>query len=172
MPAHRMVRRTTRSARRRLTWANFTQSAVSVGASLHAVNIDLLGQYTAAGGDTNGATVMRTHLRVWPSTAVAAGDKIQLGVIVAGGQVAPSYAIGGGPYNPIDVPYVDWMLSDAWEARPTLSHVCSSNELMADLRSKRKITDLNETLILSAVAVVAGAALSVDVFARVLLALP
>jgi len=160
-------------ARRRLTWCDYKQIGLVVGASAHAANVDLLSQFKTAGGEVNGATVMRTHLHVWPTTTVTAADKVMLGLIVTGtNQVAPSFALGVGFDNPQDSPYLDWMLADQWEARPNFNRLGSSNELAVDLRSKRKMLDLQDSLLLSAVAVTVTSALSVDIFCRTLIALP
>ena len=161
--------------RRRLTWVNYSQTALVVGVSGHALNIDLLADYKAL-PDTAvvGSTVLRTHLKLWPATAVAAGDRIKLGVQVGGqNEVQPSFVLGAAAFdNPSDFPYLDWMLSDQWEARPNYNEAGSTNGLAIDLKSKRKIGDLGKTLMASIVAANVGASLSVDVFARILLALP
>jgi len=174
MPArHRSIRAGSRVPRRRLTWANYNHTGLVVGLSGHGLNIDLLADFVSAGGDINGVTIMRTHLRFWPATAVAAADVLYYGLMVMGSnQIQPSFVLGASAVNnPSDDPYLDWMISDVREARPTYG-VSSTNEINLDLRSKRKMEDLQETLGLSVVAKTVGASLSVDVFARTLLALP
>jgi len=162
-----------RSARRRLTWAQVNTGAIAVGASAHAVNMDLLSSFRAAGGVTTGATIMRTHLRMWPTTAVTAGDVIMLGLIMTGSnQVSTSFALGAGFDNPSDFPYLDWMLVDFAQARPSFGRTGPNNELDIDVRSRRKMADLNDTLLLSVVDVNATTAPSWWVEGRVLLALP
>jgi hypothetical protein len=169
-----MVRHGARPARRRLTWVDYTSTGLVVGATGHALNIDLLSQFKTAGGEVNGATVMRTHLVVWPATAVAAADAIRLGLMVTGtNEVQASFALGATAFNnPTDFPYLDWMYSRKFRATPTLNPWGSTNEMSVDLRSKRKMEDLADTLLLSVVNTNSGVALNVDVSARVLLALP
>jgi hypothetical protein len=116
---------------------------------------------------------MRTHLRLWVTTAVAAGDGFQFGIEVGGlNDIAVNVASGSGIDNPIAQPYLDWMLVDQAYARPGYSLYGPNNQVMVDLKSRRRLADLDRTLILSINNTAAVAALSVAIFSRVLLALP
>jgi len=158
--------------RRRTTWVNYESVAV-VGTAGHSVNSDLLTQYRVAGGEIVGSTILRTHLWLAPTTAVANLDKFSWGLIVAGAsQISPSFVTGSGFYETQTFPYVDWMLATEEFACPTFGRLAANNRNVVDIRSKRKINDLGETYIHSISAVTAGAALSVQVYARILLALP
>ena len=164
----------TRPTRRRLTWCDYTSTGLVVGVTGHALNVDLLSQFKTAGGEVNGATVIRTHLSVWPATAVAAADAIRLGLMVTGtNEVSATFALGATAFNnPTDFPYVDWMYSRKYRATPNFNPTGSSNELLVDLRSKRKMEDLADTLLLSVVNTNSGVSLNVDISARILIALP
>jgi hypothetical protein len=64
------------------------------------------------------------------------------------------------------------MLNDMAQARPTFGRTGPNNELDIDIRSRRKITSVNETLILSLVATAVTATPTWFWHSRVLLALP
>jgi len=159
----------TRAPRRRTTWANFDGS-IAPGAIGSSASIDLLNPYRSVGGIVLGTTVLITHLKWFVTSAVANGDGFGLGLIVDDlGNVFTSQVNG---YNTLDTPYEDWMLADRMGAHPAYGMTTSNNQGEIHLRSKRKIEDLNRSLLLVTKNSGATASLSIAIFARVLLALP
>jgi len=174
-PRPRRVSRgmSSRGARRRVTWAQFATTGVGLGTSGHSTNIDLLGQYRTAGGVVDGSTIVRVHITLAITSAVVANENFTWGLMTVGfNEVAATFVTGTGPVDPIDTPYEDWMLLRHETAVPTYGRQAANQRLEHDLRSKRKIEDLGRTLILSVSTQTSAAALTADVFARTLLALP
>ncbi len=157
-------------------WVELDATAVPTTAG-HAVNLDLLQTYKSLVGEAlAGCTVMRCHLRLSPTTAVAAGDSFRWGLIVdhVGSVQTTAYVTGTLPNfpNPVDTPLAEWMMITREYARPGFSIPGSNNVLDYDIRAKRKIDEIQNTLVLSIATVAAGASLSVAVYSRALLALP
>jgi len=174
MPARHMARRGYRSApRRRYQWATvFGTSAV--GAINSGLNQDVLAAFLAnTGTEISGATISRIHLRINVSSAVAAGDGFiwALGVMPKGN--VGGYSTGGGVFiNPIDTSMFPWMMIDQRGAHPGYSTSGPNNNLEYDIRVKRRIHGIQESLVFSAVNTGAVANLSLVTFFRILLAMP
>jgi len=163
MRSHRRGTRATGN-RRKLVWATVEQatSALAAGAS---ANIGLLGDL---GNATLGCTIMRTHVRVTPTAAVALADSVNLGLIVARNtDVADPTTAGLVTVAQADL---DWMFIHRWTANPTLFEG-GSNSISIDVRSKRKLQELNQNYILS-IKNNQSAASTYRVYARTLIALP
>jgi hypothetical protein len=164
--------------RRRTAWAEATITPAAGPAIGQAVNFDLLGQFKTSSGDGNlaGHTVMATHLLLNVTSAVAAGDGFKFGVGVFGTnqvQTVP-FAFGASVVflNPMDVPYEKWMFIQQRGAHPGYSFTGPNNNLPFDIRSKRKIAQIDQTLVLSVANTGAVANLVLAIYARVLLSLP
>lgn len=175
MPARafRSRRPVRRIPRRRFQWVDnrFDLAALAIG---HYTNSDLLATYRAMpGAETSGVSVVRTHLRIWVTSAVVVGDGLLHGVIVddTGNLLPVSQTFGAGTgINPQDNPYASWMMYQRWNAHPTYNFAGSVNQWENDLRTKRRVP-FGDTLILCLGNVDASAAVSFSVHARTLIAL-
>jgi hypothetical protein len=116
---------------------------------------------------------MRTLIRIAPTTAVANADSLKWGLTVDDqNAVSPSFVTGSGVLDPVTNQYRPWLFIRQEFAVPTFNNLGAGNEIVQDVRAKRKIHELQDTLLLSVSAVAAGAALTTGIYARVLLALP
>jgi hypothetical protein len=118
---------------------------------------------------------MRIHANLWVTNTVAAGFEIAVGFIVDNVDEATTTSQAlGTPFslNPLDEPYVPWMLYQRHVGAPTLNPMAANNVLTYDIRSKRKIPNMGDTLLMSAVTVSGATALTARLHARVLLAMP
>jgi len=125
-----------------------------------------------------GSTVGRIHLRLSVISSVAAGDGFAIG-IVRGQGVDVGVTIAGAPH-PISDPYEDWLYYSNFAAgfggaaNPSY-FPGQSNILYVDIKSKRKLEELTESLnIVTQVNNAAAGSLphQVDYSASVLLLLP
>lgn len=175
MPArHHRSSSAIRRPRRKLEWADFQlDTTTSVG---FTVIVDLLSTYAALpGASVVGATVMRTHGRLWVTSTQVAGDGIATGFIVgeanetiAGPGVANSTArVLSTVFNTQS----DWLLYQKWNARPS-QYNQEKGFLEFDLRSKRKLPELRDTLLFVFDNIDASATVSWSLHTRTLLALP
>jgi hypothetical protein len=161
------------ASRRRTQWAEFDQSGITTGAIGHGINTDILANFRATGGDTAGTTILRTHLKLFVTSAVAAGDGFKAGLIVTSLGNVGGYTTGGGVFfDPVDSPYLPWMLVMREGAHPGYGTTSPNANLEYDIKAKRRVPQLDSTLILSVVNTGAVAALTYSVYARVLLAMP
>jgi len=162
-------------ARRRLQWVD-TQSNVAAQAVGNATSIDLLGAYAALPGTvTGGATIMRIHAYLWITSAVVVGDGISWSFIVAPNiEAYASLAIASArALNPTQQPEADWLMYRKYNAHPQYDFQGgTSANLSMDIRSKRKLHELNDTLLMIVENVDASAAISYSYHVRTLLALP
>ena len=168
MPSRNRPRsRSFRSQRRELVWATTDQSVALVTGNL-GTNLNLLAQLAVAGSSLTGVTIMRTHLDIYCTTAVAGGDDLRVGLIV--GRLSE---VGAGPptgaLSAADGE-LDWMLWRHEFAAPTYNPG-GSNVLSYDIKAKRRMQELNQAYILSLLTAVA-ASHTYKISARVLLALP
>jgi len=146
----------------------------TVGAINAGLNTDLFSAFLAnAGSEVSGATIERIHMRCNVSSAVAAGDGFIHGIAVMPKGNAGGYTTGGGVFvNPIDTSMYPWMMIDQRGAHPGYSTDGPNNNLWYDVKVKRRIHGLNETLIYSVVNTGAVANLSLVTFWRILLRMP
>jgi hypothetical protein len=116
-------------------------STISVAAANGYQTIDLLSNFKADGGTQQGVTITRTHLRVVPTTTLAAGNNFHIGLIR--GQASDVGTNIAGAPTPAAQPYEDWLLWD-------YLFVDSSGELNEygggqqhyDLRAMRRLMEL------------------------------
>ena len=126
----------------------------------------MLADYEVAGVSHAGITVMRTHLMYKVRNFSATGDFHRIGMIKA-----RASDIGTNRLSVTAEPDLDWMLIKELAATSNGAAVNAAMSYEVDLKAKRKIQEKNETLALSVVANTA-AGTTVDIYARVLLALP
>lgn len=162
-----------RAPRRRTQWVDNTGdlAALPIG---DFSNIDLLQTYKAlVGAESTGITILRTHLRVWVTSTVVAGDGIAVGLAVDDiGEVVGATALGSAhAWNPVDQPYLSWMVYQRFNAHPQYDfHGGTSANLEFDVKSRRRMP-FGDTLLLSLVNIDASAAVSWSWHSRVLVAL-
>jgi hypothetical protein len=159
-----------RSQRRQLVWATDALPATSIGAGAKLNQRDLLGNLETPGAGILGATVMRIHATfafTWLNTDTA--PAVYIAYIVDDAPTVtnldPSTAFGD-----------DWMLlSQITPGSCNRQLVALSTTLYAgheiDLRSKRRLGELNDKLFL-AMENPGTQAVSVSAFTRTLVALP
>lgn len=151
MSPRRMARVSRRSSRprRRLEWADFTvDDTCGVG---NFVSYDLLSQFKGVMGNVTGATVVRIHGRTWITSAVVVGDGLSDALIVD--QVDETEAGPGLPtstahvLSPAFSPEADWMLYRQWNAHPAYSFHSPNNQWETDVRSRRRLKEVGDTLL-------------------------
>ena len=173
MPVHRRRSfvRSGSAQRRKLVWA--TNSGLGLTPVVNSpFNVDLLSNFRAAGGSTVGATVMRTHVRfslAWEVTP-ASSQAFTYGLTVADMDLVTAGSITTGERGR------DWAILDQFMPG------CGSNAFTVslgavegfavDLRSKRKVQELNQTWCLAFVYVGGTLELPLSYWTRTLLALP
>jgi len=175
-PRPRRTSRTfSRRPRRRFEWVD-SQSNVAAQAVGNYSALDLLQAYDALpGASTVGATVVRIHARLWITSAVVVGDGISWSFIVAPNiNATASLAIASArALTPINQPMADWMMYQKFNAHPQYDfHGGTSANLEMDIRSKRRLKELDDTLLMIVENVDASAAISYSWHVRTLLALP
>ena len=147
-------------------WAT-TDQLVTMAAGAGS-NINLLAPFEVAGASTLGMTIMRTHCTLSLATAVVLADRLRVGFVID--RVA---AVGAGPpagaITAAD-PEADWMLWRHEQASPTFSPG-GANILEYDLRSKRKVQEMSQTMLLCLFNSNGGSK-TVNVAVRTLCALP
>ena len=159
--------------RRRTAWAD-QRTALVLGTGVLAIE-DLLAGWKAAGGSLEGVTVGRIHLNWSPVSGVGASTTanpfIEWGIIVD-----DTAETNTTIPNPSGTPYADWMINRtdfvAYSAtQPAWINGPGSEQV--DIRSKRKLGQIQRTLWLVANGNVPGAtSLTVRMHSRVLLLLP
>jgi len=146
---------------------------VACAANANATNIDLL-TLIKAGGSTLGTTVMRSHLQMDVTSTVTLNDTWLWGLLVETNDEIVTSVSTTSCANPLNTPSADWMMWRREIAAPTY-RPGTSNRLEVDLKAKRKVEELNQTLLYSQVCdsvAAGGRPLTVRVHGRVLLALP
>lgn len=175
--SHRSFRRRGRPShqRRRTQWVdNAADSGGPPGINTGAFqNFDLLGSYRPMqGAQTTGITIMRVHLRLWVINPVTNGDSFAIGLGVDDmGEVQPAAAIGAPTnWNPVDQPYLSWMVYQRFAAFPNYSFSNNSANLEFDVRSKRRVP-FGDTLLLSLSNIDGATGIEFEWHSRVLIAL-
>jgi hypothetical protein len=146
MPVHRR-RSSLSTGRRRTTWATFDDSVSVATGGTHYQTNNMLTNYAGAGGSIAGITILRTHLRLTQTSTVVVGDNFYFGVI-RGQNEDVGADIAGAP-RPLNDFYEDW----AWWAHLSAQasgggaawSVASSNIMALDLKSRRKLPELQMT---------------------------
>jgi hypothetical protein len=111
---------------------------------------------------------MRTHLVISITSAVTTADRLRLGLIV--GRASDIGVAVAGAITPAD-PEEDWMLWRHETAAPTFGESSANNQLVYDVKAKRRMNELNQTYVLSMVNDV-GVGKQMTIQGRVLVALP
>jgi hypothetical protein len=159
-----------------LVWADLhvDTGAIAVGSF---VSYDLLANYVVLpGASSAGCTVVRTHIRTWVTSAVVNGDGLTDALIVDQGdeaQAAPGVPVATAhALTPSTSPNADWMLLREQNAHPGYSMVGPNNQWETDIRSKRKLHELGDTILYVIENRDASAAVMMTFHSRVLLMLP
>src|SRR5262245_5693836 len=168
-PRSSHMRRRSGVQRRKLVWA--TNSQVAQALATTPQSYDLLSNLRVAGSSVPGATVMRVHIdfsSVWQAVTTAQG--IAIGLAVEDTDIIGTNAFSPGASGR------DWMLRQNWFPGGGLNStgpVATPTEgFRIDVRSKRKVQELNQSLGLVLQSVTATTPPTVSFFARVLIALP
>jgi hypothetical protein len=114
--------------------------------------IDLLAAFKAAGGVQQGVTVARIHLRIACITAVNPNDEFGIG-IMRGQNTDVGASVVGAP-NPVADPYEDWLFWSVFFASTPAAGAGAgpqyfaggANNVTFDIRAKRKLPELQESL--------------------------
>ena len=151
-----------RRQRRKLVWATLDQS-IAMGAQQVKI-VDLLSQLELAGVSKLGVTVMRVHGRLLFPTGVTQKWEVAIGV-------NPMTTVGTQLPNPNGDNDIDWMIFDRPMQTFSGATVDADTSYTVDLKSRRKVDEMGQTLTLNlwASAISAG---TVEAFFRTLVALP
>lgn len=175
MPTRHFSRGRTRRPRRRLEWADSQGDVTSLPIG-SAMVIDQLATFAALpGADIAGATVVRIHSRLWITSSVVVGDGISWSFIVANNNQATAGA--GVPLsspralNPTFQPQADWLMYQKFNAHPNYSFTGGGANLELDIKSRRRLPELDETLLMIVENIDASAAINFSWHTRALLAL-
>jgi hypothetical protein len=165
MPRGRSFRTPVRTQqRRKLVWATkFMDSPVTAAAGINTY--DLLGDFRALGGSVLGCTVMRVHIQLVPSASTLVGSWM------AGIAVGRLSDIAANKIDPTVDVEIDWMLLRKFYSGSSAGVVDAQTVYEIDLRSKRKIQELDQAL-LFVVRNGYAAANDFHAFGRTLVALP
>ena len=129
---------------RRTTWARFTSTISTAAAGTYTTN-DLLSNFKLDGGNQQGVTVARIHLRLSVASTVTKNDAVAWGII-RGQNTDVGVNIAGAP-QPIADPYEDWLM---WEQPQADAGAFfwpgGGNVYHYDIRAKRKLMQLQESL--------------------------
>ena len=165
---------------RKKVWADLlSNSPISLTAG--TLNVyDLLQTYRSAGGNTQGVTVIRTLINIfWVPTTTAFNFTEQF----AAGLGVSQIGVATADFDPTVKPYLDWMLNDyranlspvaaASTYQPSAASVFQTGSMQWDVRSRRKMEEIGDTLnfVIKQVAAVSGG-VSYRLHARTLLLLP
>jgi len=173
------MRRSTRvvrpgGARRETVWIrdNITDTLAT---GSHYKTYDLASTFKAAGGNTQGLTVVRAHLSIAVWSVVASGDQMAYG-LVRGQNTDVGTDIVGAP-TPIADPYEDWAFWDIRTASNAGGSGCYSrtgltNAWEIDVKAMRRIPEIQMTFNLVMQTAVVGATLDFSVVSSVLAKLP
>jgi len=164
----RRVQRSVGSVRRKLVWAQTTLTDTAFAVATNRTT-DLLAGFVAAGGSSQGVTVMRIHCAYSFRSADAQ---------VNGSRLVQGFCIGNDGNDPTTAPHADWLLNKShyvgqWHG---LLAAGTPNAGEIDNRSKRKCDEVGDTLFHSMKYVLGAAGAEDDCsyqgHFRVLLALP
>jgi len=161
--------------RRKLVWAD-SQGVVSpLGQVPAGLNVDLMAGYRAAGGSTQGVTIIRTHLALactYASSALIAHNEGYTAGLIIDDSTATVATLN------VSNRYDDWMLYRTFRAMEEGKVIQNSvpaawgQSNVIDLKAKRKMQELNQTYWLCLASVNNTTVQSASWHARVLLALP
>jgi len=165
--------------RRKLVWSDAT-GALSFAAADNSV-FDLLAPLRVAGASVLGATVMRTHIRLVNTAAtITRGDQLVWGLLVGESQDV-GLNIAGAP-NANAEPMLDWAMHPReWAtfgydgtSLGAYDNGHGANKLIYDVRSKRKVQEMNQSwhLVMTQSSLGTAGAAAWLFQARTLLALP
>jgi len=172
MPPRRL--RSTRAfPRRKTVWAH--DNITDTVASNTFKTYDLLATAKSVGLMTQGVTIGRTHLAIQVWSAVAGGDQMAFGVL-RGQNTDVGTGIAGAP-TPIADPYEDWAWWDIRTASEPGGSGCYSrtgltNSWAIDIKSMRKLEELQQSYNLVMQAATVAATVSFTVCASTLILLP
>jgi hypothetical protein len=151
-----MVRRNIRvreRAKRRTDWARQSGTTTLTTGTGTFTTSDLLATYKSDAGNTAGVTVARTHLSMSVTSDVTAGDVFYWG-LYKGPVSNVGTELAGSP-TPFTDPYADWAM---WQEKTASLDVLTtsgyghywgpSNNTTFDIRSKRKVEQLQESWLL------------------------
>jgi hypothetical protein len=172
MPARRQRQRFSRSSGRRTTWARF-QFPLQLAAAGDYSTVDLLSQFVADGGVTQGVTIGRTHLNLAVNgpNANDESDQFAWGIIRGQGSDVGTN-IAGAP-APSTHNYADWMFWDILTCDSDHHYFPGGgNVFRLDLKSQRKIPELDMSMNLVAENLSGAVNLTITVTGSVLLLLP
>jgi hypothetical protein len=139
------------------------------------VTYDLLADFKGVGGVQQGSTVVRNHIKLSVTSVPTAGDEFLWGILV--GQNTDIGANIAGAPDPFHDHYEDWMF---WEncvaTTPGGAGACffcpQTNVKDWDIKSKRKLDGIQESLNLVIYRVSGSVTLTVNVANSTLLMLP
>lgn len=177
MPTRRTSRRSRGFSRnrRKLEWADFQlDGTTDVGASTVVDLLDTFAQLP--GASVSGATIARIHLYLSISTAVTTGDGFNIGILVDQvDEVAPSPGVPSSTahmVNTVSSPNADWMLFRIYDATPGYSLTSPNENFEFDVRAKRRLKEIGDTLLFCFDNVDAAATVGWFIHARTLLMMP
>jgi len=158
--------------RRVSTWATVTQT-VSIAAANAYSTFDLLANFKADGGTTQGVTVARTRLLYTTTSTLNATTNFTVGIIR--GQASDTGTSIAGAPTPDTSPYEDWAYW-AWhftDANGNWNYEGTANGKALDLKAQRKLPELqmNYNMVIKSLAAPAYPQVF-QVTGRVLLLLP
>jgi len=152
-----------RGPRRKLVWCELNQTLTL--AAGHTSNLNMLTQFSVAGASTLGVTVMRTILNIQVATFVAAADYLEWGLVVGRlADVGTVTALAG-------TPELDWSYHDILFPGSSGPDVNVSERFRYDVRSKRKVQELDQVYLWAFLNGSAGTQV-LQLFSRTLVALP
>lgn len=139
--------------------------------------VDLLDTFAQLpGASVSGATVARIHLYLSITSAVVSGDGFNLGILVDQvDEVAPSPGVSSTtPHmvNTVSSPNADWMLFRIYDATPGYSLTGPNENFEFDIRAKRRLKEIGDTLLFVFDNVDASATVDWFIHARTLLMMP
>lgn len=171
MPSRHVARGRRRAPRRKLIWCT-TNLALTGTSAGHVTNVDLLADLAVAGASRLGSTIMRTHVSLSNSSAVAAGNDFYFGLLVGrNNDLETDLVPAVHTLNVATQPELDWMFWKHYVAAPTFD-AGGSNIIDLDVKSKRKLEELDQTYLACVGFGVAAGNVSLQLVARTLVALP
>ena len=151
MSPRRVTRHSNRgSNRRKLVWST-VDTGLTVPLATGFQNLDLLTDLKVGGASVLGSTIMRVHLVFSPSSAVTANDGIYVGLGVFQQDDVGTFtaATGANVVNANAQREVDWMMWEHRVATPTYGYESANNHIVWDVKSRRRLEELQQTLVFS-----------------------
>jgi hypothetical protein len=125
--------------RRKLVWADTVLADTAFAVQTNRTT-NLLAGFIAAGGSTQGVTIMRIHTKFATAAVQAA---------VIGSYLSQGYVVDVTGENPNTAPYADWMLNTHTFAGSGQSGLLTAGAVITgehDIRSKRKCDEIGQSL--------------------------